>query len=173
MGMVMIKIVGARGNIQNIDSFLQKIQSFSQKKQVYIQVFNADLIFGKNHIISAVKHAKRSIENKTNTTNSFEMEILLYASGERQLKLAIPKMGIKEENAKIVFTFVKEKGAITDDLIIEILELLYLKRDDNIIEGDEDTLKRFGINKTELETVSKDKYEDLILEKVAMVDIIK
>ena len=34
-------------------------------------------------------------------------------------------------------------------------------------------LKKFGIDKTEIDTVAKDKYGDLILEKVAMVDIIK
>jgi len=166
----MIEVVGAKGNIQNIDGLLKQIQSFSQKNNVCIQVFNADIIFGKNHIISAVEHAQRSMKNKTNTTNSLGMEILLYASGERQLKLAIPKMGVKKGESKIVLTIV---GKITDRLVDEMLELFLLKRDDNVIGGNEETLKQFGISQTALETVSKDKYGDLILEKVAMVDIIK
>ena len=169
----MIKIVGAKGNIQNIDGLLEQIQSFSQKNNVCIQVFNADMIFGKNHLISAVEHAQRSMKNKTNTTNSLGMEILLYASGERQLKLAIPKMGVKTGRAKIVLTLVKEKGEISDKIVNEMLNLFSLARDDSVIDGDKETLKIFGINKTELKTVSKNKYGDLILEKVAMVDIIK
>ena len=169
----MIKIVGAKGNIQNIDGLLEQIQSFSQKNNVCIQVFNANMIFGKNHLISAVEHAQRSMKNKTNTTNSLGMEILLYASGERQLKLAIPKMGVKTGRAKIVLTLVKEKGEISDKIVNEMLNLFSLARDDSVIDGDKETLKNFGINKTELKTVSKNKYGDLILEKVAMVDIIK
>ncbi len=169
----MIKIVGAKGNIQNIDGLLEQIQSFSQKNNVCIQVFNANMIFGKNHLISAVEHAQRSMKNKTNTTNSLGMEILLYASGERQLKLAIPKMGVKTGRAKIVLTLVKEKGEISDKIVNEMLNLFSLARDDSVIDGDKETLKIFGINKTELKTVSKNKYGDLILEKVAMVDIIK
>ena len=166
----MIEVVGAKGNIQNIDEFLGQVQSFSQKNNVCIQVFNADMIFGKQHIISAIKHAQRSMNDKTNTTHSLEMEILLYASGERQLKLAIPKMGVKKGETKIVLTLV---GKITDRLIDEMLELFLLKHDDNVIDGNKETLKQFGISQTALETVSKDKYGDLILEKVAMVDIIK
>jgi hypothetical protein len=47
---------------------------------VYLFVFDANVIFGEKHLISAVEHAVRAIDRKTNTTNSLEMEILLYAS---------------------------------------------------------------------------------------------
>ena len=90
-----MKIVSAQGTIQDIDSFLQQVLSFSQENKIVIQAFNADVIYGKNHLASAVEHAVRAMKRKTNTTNSLAMEILLYASGERQLKLAIPKMGVK------------------------------------------------------------------------------
>ena len=76
-------------------NFLKIIGGYASKNNLIIQVFNADMIYGKNHIISAVEHAKRAMERKTNTTNSLEKEILLYASGERQLKHAIPKWELK------------------------------------------------------------------------------
>ena len=50
---------------------------------------------------------------------------------------------------------------------------LNLKRDDKVLEGDVDTLKRFGITEDELSTIPESKYGDLLLEKVALVDIIK
>jgi len=169
----MIKIFGAKGNIQNVDSFLEKIVSFAKEKDIIIQAFNADLIYGKNHIISAVKHAKRAFENKTNTTNSLEMEILLYSSGERQLKLAIPKMGIISGDAKVAFVFVKYNGEIPNNTINKFLNSVSLSRNDKVLEGEINTLKKFGISKEAIATVSEDRYGDLILEKVAMVDIIK
>ena len=169
----MIKIFGAKGNIQNVDDFLKKVVSFAKEKDIMIQAFNADLIYGKNHIVSAVKHAKRAFENKTNTTNSLEMEILLYSSGERQLKLAIPKMGVISGDAKVVFVFVKYKGEISNSVIDEFLNIVLLSRNDKVLQGDINTLKKFGINKEEISTVSKDKFGELVLEKVAMVDILK
>jgi len=167
----MIKIFGAKGNIQNIDGFLEKVVSFAKGKDIIIQAFNADLIYGKNHLISAVKHAKRAFENKTNTTNSLEMEILLYSSGERQLKLAIPKMGVKKGKGNIAFVFVNKESSERE--ANELLKKLNLERDDKVLEGDINTLKKFGINKEEISTVSEDKFGELVLEKVAMVDILK
>jgi len=176
----MISVVGACGNIKNTDDFLKRVFSFAQENHVIIQVFDADVVYGKNHLISAVEHAVRAFKRKTNTTNSLSMEILLYSSGERQLKLAIPKMGIKTGRRNIAFVFVNDikdvkntDGKLSDHLIIELLEPLSLERDDSILEGNSETLKKFGINENEIKTVMKAKYGDLILEKVAMVDIIK
>ena len=173
----MLRIIGTQGNVQDVDSFLEILLSFAQKYDITIQAFDADMIYGKNHLISSVEHAVRAIKRKTNTTNSLGMEILLYASGERQLKLAIPKMGIKEGGRNIAFVFVgyigETKGKMTDHLIDEMLGSLSLHRNDDVLEGDEDALRRFGIDENEIKTVMKAKYGNLILEKVAMVDIIK
>ena len=169
----MIKIVGAKGDIEKVDSFLKQIVSFAQNNKVVVQAFDADMIYGKNHLISAYEHAKRAIDRKTNTTNSIEMETLLYASGERQIKLAIPKMGIKKGKINIAFIFINQKAKIPDDLANGMLKNLDLTRDDQVIDGDENTLKKFGISENEIKTVMKAKYGHLILEKVAKVDIIK
>ena len=173
----MIKIIGTRGNIQDIDSFLKQVISFAQKHHVVIQVFDANMIFGKVHLISSVEHAIRTMGRKTNTTNSLDKEILLYASGERQIKLAIPKMGIKKGNGNIAFVFVNDVKAgdseLSDHLVDEVLESFSLVRDDSVLEGDMDTLRKFGFKENEIKTVTKTKYGHLILEKVAVVDIIK
>jgi KEOPS complex subunit Cgi121 len=169
----MIKIFGAKGNIQNVDSFLDKIIKYRKEKELIIQAFNADVIYGKEHLVSAFKHAKRAFKNKTNSTNSLEMEILLYSSGERQLKLAIPKMGVVSGNSNVGFIFVKDKVMLSDRVIDEFLDYVSLKRDDKVLLGNADTLKKFGIKKNEIQTVAEDKYGHLILEKVALVDIVK
>jgi KEOPS complex subunit Cgi121 len=170
----MIKIIGAKGNIQNVDGFLKKVSQFVEKNDILIQIFDAELIFGKNHLISAYEHAKRAMDRKSNTTNSIEMETLLYSSGERQLKLAIPKMGVKKGNVSIALIFIsRSQSKFSDKLVSKFLAELSLKREDKDLEGNEDKLKKFGISKNEMKTVSREKYGDLILEKVAMVDIIK
>lgn len=168
----MYKIIGARGEISDVDEFLNKVKNFSEENKVIIQVFDADLIYGKKHIISALEHAKRAMKQGRNTTNSIEKEILLYAAGERQLKLAIQKIGIKKGKKDIAIIFAN-KNRDLNKLVKKFLKEFNLKRDDKLLEGNEDTLKKFGLSKEEITTVSKDKYQDLILEKVAMVDVIK
>jgi len=170
----MIKIIGAVGEIKNIDDFLRAVSDFSKENDLLIQAFDANVIFGKNHIISAVNHAKRAIERKKNSTNSLKMETLLYSSGERQLKLAIPKMGIKKGKSNITFLLLTQGNQfISEKIVDKFLKDLTLKRDDKVLEGDKNTLKSFGINEKEIKTLPKEKYGILILEKVAMVDLIK
>ena len=93
----MQKIIGAKGKIQDIDSFLKKIITLSNRYDMVIQVVNADFVYGKDHLFSAVEHAMRSFKNQMNSLNSLSLEILLYASGERQIQKAIEKIGVKWE----------------------------------------------------------------------------
>ena len=90
---------------------------------------------------------------------------------------ALRKMGIKKGNGNIAFVFVNDVKAgdseLSDHLVDELLEGFSLVRDDVVLEGDMDTLRKFGINENEIKTVTKAKYGHLILEKVAVVDIIK
>ena len=172
-GFCMIKVVGAKGTVEDVDVFLKQVMDFSRNRSFVVQVFDADVIFGKKHLVSAVEHAVRAFDRKTNTTNSLSMEILLYASGERQLKLAIPKVGIKNGRRNIAFVFVKDIKEVDDSLIEKLLRDLSLTRDDTVLDGDVDTLRKFGLDERQIKTVTKAKYGDLILEKVAMVDIIK
>ena len=176
----MLRIYGAQGTIKDIDMLLQKLLDFSKKHSVSVQVLNADLVYGTPHLISAAEHAIRSMKEQSNTTNSLAMELLLYASGERQIKLAIDKMGVKPGKGKFAFVFIDDtadileaKGLLSDCVIDDLLMTLNVKCDDKVLEGNMKTLKSFGISDEELQTITKAKYGHLILEKVAMVDVIK
>ena len=172
---MMISIVGAEGEISNIEEFMDIIKMFSDRYNIVIQVFDADMIYSRNHILSSVLHALRAMEQNTNTTNSLSMEILLYASGERQLKHAIPKIGIKKGCSRIVLLALDISDKISDfsKITSDILDSLHLSRNDSVLNGDLETLIRFGVKQTEIDTIMKHKYEDIILEKIALVDIIK
>ena len=173
----MIEIVGAQGNISNVENMLETFQEFCASHNLAGQMFNAEMIYGKNHLLSSILHAQRAMNGHTNTTNSLSMEILLYASGERQLKHAIPKMGIQTGQTSVVLVFTdgdySKENYLDTTFIDDLLQRLDFTRNDAVIDGTEETLRLFNITKKERQTVVKDKYEDLILEKVAMVDIIK
>jgi KEOPS complex subunit Cgi121 len=174
----MITIIGTRATISDVEFFIQRLMDFSKKMDICIQVFDAKFIYGKDHLISATTHAKRAFQQQTNATNTLAMEILLYAAGERQIQKAIKKMGIKKGRQELVFVLTNTSDAnpqkkISEAVIRRLLQTFKLTFDETVISGTKDTLKRFGITDKELSTVPEEKYGDIILEKVALVDVIK
>jgi len=174
----MITIFCAWGTISNIDSFVQKLLEFSKEENLVVQAFDATAIYNIDHLISASAHAKRAFDQGTNATNSLALEILLYAAGERQIQKAIKKIGVRKGKQRIAFLFTDEKNQKRnrhpDDIIIKrLLHTFHLTLDNTVLQGDRTTLKRFGITTQELSTIPEGKYGDLILEKIALVDVIK
>ncbi|HVQ01094.1 MAG TPA: KEOPS complex subunit Cgi121 [Candidatus Thermoplasmatota archaeon] len=172
----MIHVVGARGTISDIDEFLQKLSQFATKEQISIQALNADAVYGAQHLISAAEHALRSFAQGTNATNTLPLEIMLYAAGERQIQKAIKKMGVKTGRQAIAFVIIdqkRKKDEKSEFMIKRLLILFDMTSDESVLGGNPITLKNFGITQKELRTVPKEKYGDLILEKVAMVDVQK
>lgn len=172
-------VVGAEGEVEDVDTFIEKIKRLSEEKGIEIQVVDADLVCGKDHLLSAYQHAVRAFEEKRNSMKRISMEILLYLSGERQISDAIKKMGVKKDSQKLVFIFLDSKdhdelkGKISEDEVRKIVEEMGMEIKEDVMEPSREKLRMLGFSEEEIDTVDKDKYEDLVLEKVAMVDIIK
>ena len=81
--------------VRDIGSFLSWLRDISHRNGVSIICFNAEVVAGKGHVISAVLHAKRAMKNGTGISGSFEIEALLYAAGSRQVQDAI-KFGVHQ-----------------------------------------------------------------------------
>ncbi len=174
----MILIVGAQGWIENVESLILQVLSFSKKENLVVQAFDATAIYSTDHLISATEHARRAFQQGTNATNSLALEILLYAAGERQIEKALKKIGIKKGQQKIAFVLTdalngKKSASIGEAMKKKLLRTLHLQSDTTVIRGNGETLKRFGITEKELSTIPESHYGDLILEKIALVDIIK
>ena len=156
-------VIGARGKI-NIEDAIKKLRKFCSP----CQIFDASVICGKEHILAACHHAEKAFEYKKNISNSLDMEILLYVAGKRQINEAIKFAGAKN-NGKYVFLFYGKSLKEAKDFIHN----LGLKIDNSLLEPDIKKIKKFGITEKELKTVSKSKYADLVLERIAMLDVIK
>ncbi len=175
-----IEIVRTTGIISDVSIVMEQLQKLSKSHNVLIQLVKADIIFSHLHIISAVEHAVRSFEQGHNATGSLDLEMLLYLSGERQIHKAITKVGISNEDENHVLIIVGElqnnkdySGKITPSIIEKICAKTHISRSKKDIKGSLITLQQFGITNNELQTLKPTQYEGLILEKVAMVDLIK
>jgi KEOPS complex subunit Cgi121 len=133
------------------------------------------MIFGREHILSAFEHAQRSIHRHETSTHSIQMELLLYASGERQIKHAIEKMGVKKgkTNFVAIFLFTEEKKQTIDTIIDMFYTKFHIKKNELALLPNESKLSDYGISQQAIESVKHDQKFQLILEKIALVDVIK
>jgi KEOPS complex subunit Cgi121 len=180
------KIIVGKVGISNVDDFLSSLKIIARKYAVTIQAMDAELIAGEEHIISAVKKAIRATERKRNITSDLGLEILLYAAGRRQIERALA-MGVsvsegenekrvaivivdasarREKDLEVVAEEVKRKIGLQEEPISELA--LEYKEDKK-----EGIKKFFDITEAELKAVGEPKLKMLVLERVAMLDVLK
>lgn len=175
----MCKVLGAKiiSDKLDVQTILDRVQKFAKSENITIQLFNAEYIFGNDHVISACEHAKRAFARGSNISDSLAIEILLYAAGEYQIKNALAKLGIKTETRSIAIVFMGLDGK-PESIIRKLLDDLdtagiKLEQNDEVLAGNRDKLIRFGIPAEEISAVPEERWSELILEKVALLDILK
>jgi tRNA threonylcarbamoyladenosine modification (KEOPS) complex Cgi121 subunit len=94
------------------------------------------------------------------------MECLLYASGERQISKAQEKMGIKSGTERVALVLFGPR-------IEDALSALDLVRDDAVLDASVEKALRFGVEQKEIDALGPERASDLVLERVAFVDILK
>ncbi len=182
------KLIAGKVKVSNVDDFLAVLKTIAHKYDVTIQAMNAELIAGEEHIKSAVKKALRAVERNRNITNDLSLEILLYAAGRRQIERALA-MGVSEsegENAKtvaivIVDTYTSASGGKDLDMVAGEVKKATMMVEEPVqeleLEHNEDKKEKlkqfFEISEDELKAVGESKLKQLVLERVAMLDVLK
>ncbi len=163
----MIHILEGTVSIDNVEEFLQKLKKISKETNITIAALDADKLAGEEHVRFAVEKAIRSFENGKNIANDLAKEIMLYASGSRQITKAV-KLGIHKGQNKVVLVAVGE----TPDLsgFDEIRPEPVLAYDDSKKEA---IMETFGITNEEIEAAGEEKIPELVIERVALLDVIK
>lgn len=156
-------IVGARGHIADPRKTIECLQRLSNGS---VLALNADLICGTGHLQSSVEHALRSFDQQMNACNNITMECLLYVSGERQISKAQEKMGLKIGTERVALVLFGPR-------IEDVLQMLGLKRDDSVLDASVEKALRFGVEQREIDALGPERANDLVLERVAFVDILK
>ena len=168
-----IVIVSGLVKITDNNIFIKQLSDIARCYNITVQALNADLLSGVRHIQFAVEKAIRSFESGKNTANNLGMEIMLYASGSRQIEKALD-LGVKNGENRVAIVLIGEN--VPDEAVFDIMTLLN-SEDASIVDYSdrkkEDLLKLFNITAAELEAVGEDKIPELVLERVALVDVMK
>jgi KEOPS complex subunit Cgi121 len=176
------KIVAGTVSINSVDDFLSVSREIARKYAVTIQAMDAGLIVGEEHITSAVKKAIRAVEKRKSITSDLGLEILLYAAGKRQIERALT-MGVTEGDKKVAIVIVDARGEKDLDVVAEEVRRKTGLKEEPIrdleleVEHNEhkrDKLKKFfAITEEELNAVGEHKLKMLVLERVALLDVLK
>lgn len=158
--------------IEDLKAFLKTTAELSKANSCIIQAMNADKIAGEKHLQFAVTKALRAFEQGRNAAKDMGIEIMRYASGKRQIEEAF-SMGVHQGRNNVVFVVIGEEDSIlacTDILkqMIEpanVIEYCMSKRDEIIIQ--------FGITADEIAVVGEQMIPELVIERVALVDVLK
>lgn len=157
--------------IENPKDFLSAIRGIAEKHGVTIQAMNAGKLAGMRHVATAVEKAVKSAREGRNITKDLGMEILLYASGQRQIEKALG-MGISEGKNEAVFVIVPENDAAAE----AIRKTVHIKEGKNVDYSSDkrgELMKFFGITEEEVKAVGEGKIPQLVCERVVLLDLVK
>ncbi len=159
------EMAGARFRIDDLEAELRRSNAWASSRGVEVLLADARVVFGRDHLESAIAHAERAKAKGTMVARTLAMETLLYLTGQRQVSDAIRAGGIRKgtETAAIVL--------FGSSSVKDLLREFGWTRDDSALEPAEKSLSSLGIRASEERTIPRDRRPDLALEKVALLDI--
>lgn len=155
----------AKGKVEDVPAAVVLAEQIAKKHNVFAQLIDPRVVFNERHLASASLHSKRALEQRRESANSAGAEFLLYLTGQRQVSKAIDLGGIKKDAER---TIVVADGDRAGTVIWGILDKLAWSRDSAGIKENREALDALGIP-----APPDGALEDAVLEKVALVDVIK
>lgn len=160
-------ISGARGHIANANETISRVQEWGTSHGLEVVLADATVVFGRDHVESAIRHALRAHAAGTMVAHSVSMETLRYLAAQRQVADAIRLAGIRDGTRELAVAVFGKNS--TEELLKEFGWDL----DDTVLEAGEKSLEALGITKEEISTALPDRRSDLALERVALLDVLK
>ncbi|MCW4024643.1 MAG: KEOPS complex subunit Cgi121 [Candidatus Bathyarchaeota archaeon] len=170
------EITGFRGvSFTVAEQFLK--ENRKQNGQTVIQFFNADLIATNQHLKFAVINAVEAFKGKTNISKNLAVEIMLYASMQRQIQRAIEKIGASEDSKNVAVVVLGESQEKTALALKEIVEYFGVQPDESVLEltskKEAHILQAFRITDKEIQATSQNDSAEavvnLIIEREALL----
>ena len=150
--------------VEEVARTLKSVNAIGKETKSTIVLLDAAKIANKEHIESAVLHAKRSFAEGKNIARTLSMEILVYASGQRQCALA-PRFGLHEGHNQVYVLILDGDVESAKDMILEFVQVsAEISADTKVL------MQEFDISEEELSIVGLNRIGELVLERVAMLD---
>jgi KEOPS complex subunit Cgi121 len=135
-----------------------------------IQALDADKVVCERHLLFATKKALQAFSKRRNIAKDLGVEIMRYASGERQIERAL-SIGLSSTTKRIALVLAP-MPSIAGCRFPDASEISSIVEEDGL--GCSFKLgsvkETFNITEEEIAAVGEDRIPDLVLERVALVD---
>ncbi len=174
-----IVIAGFRNvKIENINKFFIIVKE--KAGNACVQFFDAKLVAGWQHLYFASLNAVNAFSKKLNISDNLDIEILLYASAQRQIKEAVRLIGIHPNSRKVAVVIIANTRSKASSILSVIsAQLKKSTQDDGLLELTDYKVEQierlFEISDIELESRveredgKKEALMDLVIEHVALL----
>ena len=160
-----------------VEDFLSNLEALV--KPCLFQVFDADSVAGWKHLHVSSINAVKAFEKGYTISRKITMEVMLYASCQDQISMALKVMGISSSTKRIALLILATKKQAVKEAMIKAEKMLG-QPDDSILEINKEKFqslrKRFGIVDLEfsaLEGPNSDALTNLVLERGALLPLRK
>jgi len=168
--------------IENVPVFLKELSRIGLKTGYHIVLVRTYYIAGLRHIETAITHALRSFSTKP-IAKSLEVEVLLFTAATRQTG-QIHAFGVQKGENMCYICLISRLGetqsqpfGLLKELQVDFDTVMDPHDTTNYAENDEIRLsffkEQFNITSEELTVMGKDKLEDLVCERVALLFLTK
>ena len=174
-GKLLTHVIGiSEAQIVDVPTLLQQIKQLATKNDIILQLVDANRVVNKEHLQVASYHAQKSFQQKTATSNSLEIETLLYATGQRQIAKALTLIGISPKTKSVAAIICCSPKITILRPVQEILSILNGKESDIVFnmtpKKEKELIKMFEITLEELKSAS---IPELIIERMALLELTK
>ncbi|MEM3737141.1 MAG: KEOPS complex subunit Cgi121 [Candidatus Bathyarchaeia archaeon] len=146
-----------------------------------VQLLDAEVIAGRRHIEFALLNALYALDHGYNISKSLAVEIMLYASTQRQIQKAVELIGVKAETRAIASILIGDSTLNLQEALGVIREASRGRVDEGALEVHPNKLRKlmdtYNITSLELETERIGNIKDselltnLIIEKMALLTV--
>lgn len=167
-----VQIVSGSVMISDLPAFLQSMNDFSAKHKIKIQGFDTRKIVDKDHLLFSIYRARQSFSTGTNEAKDIGLEVLRFSSGQRKIDKSF-SMGLIQGENRSVFVFFGEtteclkaaENAFKAEFgLSETIKIPMSEKKPFL-------MKQFEITDVELKTAGDSRLKDLVMERVALVDV--
>ncbi|MFB3766243.1 MAG: KEOPS complex subunit Cgi121 [Methanotrichaceae archaeon] len=162
-----IRLLFGRPIIRDKGEFVSALRKLQGKTGCTIQAIDADNIVSERHLTFAAEKALSAFSEGRNIAKDLGVEILRYASGERQIERALA-IGLSDFTERIGLIIVPGQGKLMPE-DSELSSVIEIDRKGCIYKA-EAVKKVFNISEEELWAAGEARISDLVLERVALVD---
>jgi len=162
-----MRLVEAEATVSDLDSFIAAVGEVADETGATVQAFDARYVVDREHLERATELADRAIARGNEIARDRAVEILLYASGRRQINRAF-EIGVSEGTLPVVILV---DGGDEADAEAALFDRLDLEPAETLGDYDEALVREvFDVGETELNVADGD-LPALVRERVALLAV--